>query len=296
MNKNKHKKRSWRLVQRIDGIGLSRQYCKEHGLISSLNTKQNYHYCLVGYLYWREVNDLPSSQQDRKEDLENFLNEICEIYMQKTVDAYRSALSLVFKKKLPNIKSEIPSNSVSRNYHKSEILLLITDLTARNAFSILLCFYSGLRAHELLTLRKVGELKKSNKRTWSDERFAGLERYQIYTVKGKGGLIREVAIPNELAIVLENSRLTTQKVVIDRGIRYGSYYDVAAGKALSEAFSRASKKVLNWSTGLHGTRHSYAQSRLFQLLKFGIEYEHALKIVSEELGHFRPSITLCYLR
>ena len=115
-------------------------------------------------------------------------------------------------------------------------------------------------------------------------------------MKGKGGLVREVEIPNELVILLESHRLDTAIVIRDRGVNYETYYDLSAGKALSQAFSRASQKMLNWTTGLHGTRHSYAQNRLFRLLDIGISYDGALKIISEELGHFRPSITLCYLR
>ena len=51
----------------------------------------------------------------------------------------------------------------------------------------------------------------------------------VYTVKGKGGLVREVLIPLQLAWELESRRLTQPKVVTDRGVRYTSQYDISAG-------------------------------------------------------------------
>lgn len=293
---NKIRKKSWRLLQRIDGIGQSRKYCQQHSLVSSLITKKNYHSCIYTYLEWRKFNILPVHEQDNLNDLNSFLEEKAESSMQKTIDHYRCALSLVFKKKLRHVKSEITSNSTSRNYYLSEILIIIKNLSEKNAFSILLCYFVGLRAHELVTLRRIDEGQKATRRTWSSDRFIGIESYNLYLVKGKGGLVREVAVPNQLVTLIERRRLADPVTVQDRGVNYQAFYDLATGKALSQAFSRASKKELNWSTGLHGTRHSYAQNRLFKLTNMCIEYELAMKIVSEELGHFRPCITLCYLR
>ena len=104
---NKHKARAWRLIQRVDGVGQSRKHCKNHGLISSLNAKRNYHSCISLYLNWREENGLPQSQQDKLADLEAFMGELSEVFMQKTLNQYKSALSIVFNKKLSTFKSQI---------------------------------------------------------------------------------------------------------------------------------------------------------------------------------------------
>lgn len=293
---NKIKAKAWRLIQRLDGLGHSREYCKKHRLISSLNTKRNYHSCIILYLEWREENGLSRSEQDKLSDLENFMSELTEVYMQKTIDQYRCALSIVFKKKLSHFKSLTPNNQTSRNYYLSEVLLIIQNLQERNAIGILLCFFVGLRAHEICTLRRCNEAKKSKSRKWSNDRFSGLNTYQIYIVSGKGGLVREVAIPNQLVMLIEKVRLDCPQIVFDRGIKYESHYGLGFGKALSQCFTRASQNILNWTTGLHGLRHSYAQNRMLNLLNLGILYDVTLKIVSEELGHFRPNITLCYLR
>lgn len=293
---NKNKARAWRLIQKRSALGKSRSYGRENKFISSLGAQRSYHSAISLHLGWRDENKLPKREQDKLSDLINFMTEISEIFMQKTIDQYTGALSIIFKKKLPSIKSEIPENNEPRNYYLSEVLKVIKNLNDKNAIAILLCFYSGLRAHEIATIRRLSEITKSISKKWLSERFKGIDNYQIYMVKGKGGLVREVAIPTELTEIIEKRRYCEPKLVKDRGIYYELYYDLGYGKALSESFSRASAKFLGWSTGLHGLRHSYSQNRLFKLINLGVPLNDALKIVSEELGHFRPNITYCYLR
>ncbi|MGB7596762.1 MAG: hypothetical protein WBM09_04285, partial [Gallionella sp.] len=126
-----------------------------------------------------------------------------------------------------------------------------------------------------------------------------------YTVIGKGGLIREVAIPLWMSEKLESKRIPP-KQVIDRGIFYVMNYEIGFGQAWSQSFSDASKKALGYSTGAHGLRHSFAKKRLYELID-AIElhdpkiaqdriHEEALPILSQELGHFRLDIVYCYLR
>lgn len=49
-------------------------------------------------------------------------------------------------------------------------------------------------------------------------------------------------------------------------------------------------------TGTHGLRHNYAQARVAELTESGTSFSRAVWIVSEEMGHHRPSITMTYLR
>lgn len=49
-------------------------------------------------------------------------------------------------------------------------------------------------------------------------------------------------------------------------------------------------------TGSHGLRHNYAQERMATLTGQGMDYNTALRTVSEEMGHHRIDITLIYLR
>lgn len=79
-----------------------------------------------------------------------------------------------------------------------------------------IAYHAGLRAHELLTLMPACERQASGHRQWSADRFTGREGAR-YTVEGKGGLAREVMLPNRLADALEARRLDEPLQVIDRG-------------------------------------------------------------------------------
>ncbi|WDT86987.1 hypothetical protein [Alteromonas sp. 009811495] len=117
----------------------------------------------------------------------------------------------------------------------------------------------------------------------------------MYTVQGKGGLIRHVLIPNDLVVQLEQRRFNYPVTVKDRKINYLQRYDIGAGKRWSDSFSKASKRALFFSTGAHGLRHSYARERMRELLALGYRRVQALETVSQEMGHFRPEITEVYL-
>ncbi|WP_232525483.1 hypothetical protein [Pseudoalteromonas sp. 1_2015MBL_MicDiv] len=114
-------------------------------------------------------------------------------------------------------------------------------------------------------------------------------------MKGKGGLIRDVLIPNALATQLEQRRLAQPITVRDREINYLQRYDIGGGHKWSCSFSKASNRVLFFSNGAHGLRHSYAQERMNELQKLGLSRLLALETVSQELGHFRAEITLAYI-
>ena len=66
----------------------------------------------------------------------------------------------------------------------------------------------------------------------------------VYTVAGKGGLVREVLLPHSLAERLEAGRLDVPERVVDRGVRYLQRYVVGGGHAFSTLFSRASIEAL----------------------------------------------------
>lgn len=108
-------------------------------------------------------------------------------------------------------------------------------------------------------------------------------------------------LPEEL-----ESRRRSPIIVRDRGVLYTSHYDIGFVHAWSQSFSDASKRALDYSTGAHGLRDSYAKNRLYELIKQlenhssapGLRHVHevALLLLSQELGHFRIDITFTYLR
>ncbi|MCP4937135.1 MAG: site-specific integrase [bacterium] len=181
-----------------------------------------------------------------------------------------------------------------RAYTPTQVDSIQSVQAPHNALATALAYAAGLRAHELLTLRPIAE-QPIDIRPALDSKWRGREGV-AYSVKGKGGLIREVRIPQELANALEQRRLQEPRRVTDRQIYYKQYYDIGGGLAWSRSFSAVSKRALGRSTGAHGLRHSYAQERLNELQRSGLSQDLALATVSQEMGHFRPEITETYLR
>ena len=221
---------------------------------------------------------------------------------QKALDGHRQALqkllihvrgSLSVGGKLTIVRSLKPSRKGGRAYAPHQVPMVAARQTAPNALATLIAHAAGLRAHELLTLARPAE-QPPDVRPARPEKLDGRPGTD-YTVVGKGGLVRLVRIPDDLAERLEERRLDEPTPVTDRGIRYVSRYDVGGGEAWSRSFSRASHGALGWSRGAHGVRHGFAQQRMAELQRH-LVYDDALEVVSQELGHFRPLVTEEYLR
>ena len=221
---------------------------------------------------------------------------------QKALDGQRLALQkyLVHVRgllpkghRIQVVHSLKPTRRDGRAYARHQVPMVAARQNARNALATLVAYAAGLRAHELLTLARPHE-RPPDIRPARPEKFDGRPGVD-YTVVGKGGLVRLVRVPGDLAARLEERRLDEPVRVSDREIRYQSRYDIGGGEAWSRSFSRASMAALGWSRGAHGLRHSYAQERMAELQR-GLPFDDALEVVSQELGHFRPSITREYLR
>jgi site-specific recombinase XerD len=282
-------------VQKKLALHQARHTHRDDHHIHSLGTARNYTQALTRLTRWlqqHQLNDL--KHLDRNTAL-TYMEWRGQSIGQKLLDQERQAIQLHLGIKLPVITSELQHALKSRAYTPEQIKLINQAQTDKYQLSTQLAYAAGLRAHELLTLQKVSHRIASAHRTWSTQRFAGREG-QVYTVIGKGGLIREVLIPDTLAQHLEARRMDKPLLKSDRGIHYQQHYDLGGGKAWSNSFSAASHRQLGWSHGAHGVRHSYAQQRMVELQRLGFFYDQALGLVSQELGHFRPDITEVYLR
>jgi integrase len=201
------------------------------------------------------------------------------------------------KSTLTNFKVERAANEATRAYHPRQVELIIARQTPINSLPTRIALSAGLRAKEFFTLRPIEE-QAPDKREVSPNKWLGREDWVRFTVKGKGGLCREVRIEPLLAQELLIHKRETHHYSHDRQVLYKNYLDeVNGGNRLSSSFTTASKAALGWSNGFHGLRHTYAQERMIDLqVNYGIEWTEALRVVSQELGHFRPDITLVYLR
>ena len=264
--------------------------------LESVRTEQNYEQALKGAAEFLQENRMGDLRSLDAEKAMAYLEARSQEVSQKTLEMDRQALQAVLGEKLDVVKSEIESAQTSRAYTPEQAALVAGAQSDKHSLATQIAENAGLRAHELLTLRPAEERPADTHREYRDDRFAGRENVAIYTVEGKGGLCREVAIDRDLAAKLEERRLDEPRTVYDREVRYEQHYDLGGGKQWSDSFSKAAERELGWSEGAHGLRHEYAQERMNTLQENGYNYQEALEVVSQEMGHFRPEITEVYLR
>lgn len=270
------------------------------GRVASLGTSHSYEASLKLAAEWLKNNGRGSLVELTPKAAKQYLTERAHQVAQKTLDRDRQALQALLRStgrlnengRLSVVNSDRQQVLTSRNYTDLQWRIIIARQTPRNALSTELVVAAGLRAHELLTLRTAEEQPMSERPADSAKFRPGIR----YTVVGKGGLIREVSIPHKLAERLESHRLDEAVTRIDRKIHYTSHYDIGAGQAWSQSFTAASQAALKFSNGGHGLRHTYAQERHRELQVLLGDGDRAKKVVSQEVGHFRPEITNTYLR
>ena len=288
---NKNKPKAIHLIKK-----LARNKSHKAQKAKSVGTQRGYRDCITIYLNWCISNAISPNVQSNLSTLKSYILDKSKVYRQKTLDQHRMALNAAFSKKLTFTKALVETVLTSRDYLLSDVLLLVENIEPKNSLGILLCFYTGARAHELATLQRIDEGARTSSRIWSSQLFVLEEDFTRYLVTGKGGLCREIAIPNTLVKILESLRLPNPVEVCDREILYQMNYDLGFGQAISQCFSRASLKHFENSTGLHGLRHSYVKNRVKKLCRNGYSLEDAKLIVSQEIGHFRHEIIDLYLR
>ena len=270
-------------------------------IIKSYGTARNYEQALKTVAKWTKENKLNGLQSLTPDVARYYLEYRAEAVGQKALDMERQAIQSMMQLngKLPpkatmyRVKSELDEIKRSRAYTSEQAQAVSEHQSETHQLSTQIAYAAGLRAHELLTLARAEERSPDN-RPALHSKWAGREG-QLYTVQGKGGLIRHVLIPNDLVVELEKRRFNYPVTVRDRRINYLQRYDIGAGKRWSDSFSKASKRALFFSTGTHGLRHSYAQERMSELIALGFRRAVALETVSQEMGHFRPEITEVYL-
>lgn len=264
--------------------------------LKSVRTERNYEQALKGCAEFLRENRMGTLRELTADKGLAYLAMRSQEVGQKTLDMDRQAIQAVLGEKLTVVKSEVETAQSSRAYTPEQAALVAGAQSDKHSLATQIAGNAGLRAHELLTLRPVGERPADTHREYRDDRFAGRGDVALYTVEGKGGLCREVAIDKDLANRLEERRLGEPRAVYDREVRYEQAYDLGGGKQWSDSFSKAAGRELGWSEGAHGLRHGYAQGRMMALQGLGYGYQEALEVVSQEMGHFRPDITEVYLR
>ncbi|MGP9772240.1 hypothetical protein ACT3UH_17520, partial [Halomonas sp. 200] len=238
-------------------------------VVESVRSVSNYEAALANVATWQKAEHAAGREGGDLRSLTPaqavaYLEQRGEAVGQKTLDQERQAIQLMQQhvtghlaqgERLPAIKSEQQQVLESRAYTPAQISAITERQADKNALATQIAHAAGLRAHEILTLRRADE-RPADTRPARDEKFA-VRQGERYTVVGKGGLCREVLIPHELANRLEATRLEQPQRVTDRGVYYQSHYAISGGQRWSNSFSQASDAALGRSTGAHGLRHSY---------------------------------------
>lgn len=273
-------------------------------IIKSVGSVRNYEQALILASKCLKENNLGTIRELTKEKADDLSNIVAADYSQSQVDMVRQSVQLMMQhvtnklsinETLKRVLSENPTKLGGRSYSSEQVKMITERQTDKYNLSTQICYESGTRAHEIFTLRPSTQ-QPADPRPTHNQKWQGRNNLVTYTTTGKGGLTREIKLSVVTAEKLEQRRLDTPRVVIDRGVKYTQHYDLGGGKGLSASFTGASQRALGWSTGVHGTRHSYAQERMNELQTAGLPRNESLLVVSQELGHFRPSITEVYLR
>lgn len=222
-------------VKKIADIGTSRHANRDDGRVRSIRTARNYEQVLSGLTAWLQDNLLGSLRDLDRGTALRYLNERSEQVRQPTLDQDPQAIQSMLGERLPRVTSELSSALSGRAYTGDQLSAIAAAQTGRHSLATEIAAACGLRAHELLTIRRIEEQQPSGHRTWRPDIHTGREG-RLYVVNGKGGLCRSVLVPSELADRLEARRLTQELIVIDRGIRYESRYDIGGGQAWSSSF------------------------------------------------------------
>ena len=279
--------------------GLSRKSFPDHAAkaVTSVLTEVAHTSALTGYARQLKLSTGKHLKNSTTQDARQYLKTIATAKRQSTVDLARQAISLHIHPgdPLPYICSEVPTVARNRAYSPAQIQLLCAEADPFMRVSIALASDAGLREMELLTLARFSSLTPSDRR-WHEGRFFGREDDVPLVVHGKGGLVREVRVSQEHAEKLKLAERIHPVRIDHRGAHLTSHFDLVGGHRFSSKFGRLSQRVLGFSHGGHGLRHSFAQRRRDELLCLGFCLNEAIQILSHELGHFATKNTLAYLR
>ena len=297
-----------RAISRIFEPGTQRNGNKDDGKIHSYATANRYLTAMRQIsMRMRAWNDRPDGTANgigkiTAEQANHILQIMSADYAQSSLNTATRALELHTRNlhqdnnlTLDRQKSEIPAINNSRAYTFNQTKLLIDRATPALALSIELKRSCGIRAEGLYTIRPISEQPPTDRR-YDLKDYPQKDGYKLYTVAEKGALIRPVYVREDLAKRLEETRLDVPRVVVDRGVRVTSHYNLIGGNSFSSYFNQHSTIVLGYSRGGHGLRHAYAQQRMIQLQRAGYSTQDAKEILAKELGHFRASIVNYYLR
>lgn len=288
------------LVRRQVQLGLSRHQnpALAREKITSVMTAEAHKSALRQYAKWlltsRQGKHLKNSNVL---DAQAYLQQRAKTKRQSTVDLDRQAINFHLHSDQPlnYLLANVPTVAQNRAYTPRQLSLLVRYASPTLALSIRLAVEAGLRDMEIISIAPFGALKPSV-RDWHPHLFFGRQSDTTYSVWGKGGLCRTVKVSVTTAAEIDKKFRSMPILKKNRKANLTSHFDLLGGQEFSKQFGTLSQKVLGFSYGSHGLRHSFAQLRRNALLCLGLTPVEAFTVVSQELGHFSIKNTLAYMR
>jgi len=277
-------------------IGKARHGSRDDGLIHSIGTAVAYAQSIATFTQWLQSERLGDLRGAGRVEALRYLELRSTEVGQAQLNKDRQAIQSHLGERLPVLKSEVEVIRGSKLYTAEQLAMIREHQSPPHALATAIVEATGIRSHELLTLRPAAEQPRSSHRDWRSDLHAGIEGH-LFSVVGKGGLVRDIRVPFHLAERLERlaaARHAAPQRIIDRHVHYESLYGIG-GQAWSQSFSAASRRALGWSAGGHSIRATWACARVEQLQSMGYGIDDAKSITSQNLGHFRPDVLDYYL-
>lgn len=302
---DRHERAAARAINALASFGTSRHDNKGDGKVRSHLTAKQYQQTFkmtsrfLASVKGAHLRNLTTTQA------EQYLQHRSYEIQNKQLANERQALQLYLRELHDNPRIELakydstrePPSKAPRAYTRVQVQHTIKHSSDRQKLSTAIAYQAGLRAHELLTIAPLSERPVTyRKEDWHPNKFAGREHWVTYSVVGKGGMPREVKLPPDTALRLEQSRLDNVQPRTDRGVGYHQRYAINGGQSFSTHFTIACRSAIGDSNGPHGLRHSYAQERILECMANGFSEQQAKLIVTQELGHWSTSNIVYYLR
>jgi site-specific recombinase XerD len=230
-------------------------------------------------------------------------------YEGKSADTVKNDLSAIryYHDQIDNTKYFLPNNEqlqekygvslekrsfggVSRRWTDKEYNLMIDLAIRHNRSDIIplleLAKKQGLRIHEAIRLAK-SDIEKAL-------------RTNCLTIKGKGGLVREVPLRSDVKVTLETVSKKIprgQKVFIPEGKKAHQVIQSLQGfitrhrEKISDPFFRNPGINLSY----HGLRHNFSYDQFWKFRNQGFSEQEARLKVAKLIGHSREDVTRIYL-
>ena len=289
-----HRRHAMGIALRKTQLGPRTEACKDRP-IHSIGSQRIFAINLVGFARFLEVNHAGNLKCFPPDAPETYLYARSLRVGEGQLRSDRWALQILTGRRLRLFEPARPQNLKAKAYTAEQLAAVAAHQTPMYAFSTWLAAAIGLRGMELIT---IGPLDQQPRDPRPVPRY--LHAYMapgvLYSVEGKGGLVRTVLVPWPFVAQLEAHRRPSPIIVRHEGKDLTSYYDIPGGRRWAASFTEACRRTFNKSAGAHGLRHTYTQSRIDVLLGHDVPERDAKKAVSVEIGHFRVDVVETYLR